>query len=81
MNKHVVNKELSKKLKELGVEQKSIFEWDVDIKGEHFLTLYGRTKLSYHRSKPSYSAFRASELAAFHPDDMIMNKSIVTNTN
>lgn len=80
MEKHVTNLEISKKLKELGVKQKSGFWWSEWTKkhGDVYTLLYGgggtREEFS-HRTEKVYSAFLASELGELLPDNLSVKRN------
>jgi len=62
--------ELSKRLKELGVPQKSLFYWIASHKNDGSFRL-GQTTIESRFAKKDrlYSAFTASELGEMFPDD------------
>jgi len=53
----VVSLELARKLKALGVEQKSLFKWTDEISGKPYIVYSQDKNYSYH-----YSAFTVAEL-------------------
>lgn len=66
---HVTSLEISKKLKELGVKQESIFYWLEDIESvnikDRAILYYGHIK----NIETQYSAFTASELGLMLPNE------------
>jgi hypothetical protein len=69
LENQVCNLELSKKLKELGVKQESLFYW-VSIQGKYFIQHAIFVDPEY-QSQPTYSAFTVAELGEGLPDNVI----------
>lgn len=83
LEKQVVSLELSKKLKELGVKQKSLFEWSIEYKkknGERSTQLMGGVygikvfhdiswRVYDYSKRETYSAFTVAELGEMLPEE------------
>lgn len=74
LKSQVTSLDLSKKLKELGVKQKSLFYWYI---AENWNKVYFPHEynhiLNYDLKHDKYSAFTASELLELLPDKVILN--------
>lgn len=79
IEQHVTSLEISKRLKELGVKQKSMFMWDYDGKlrvgiiqaiSPHIKTAYP-DEIEIIKVEDCYSAFLASELGELLPKRLI----------
>lgn len=68
MENHVTNLELSKKLKELGVKQRSTFYWHKNIGNQFYIK---RMLIHTVNVKSDISAFTASELGEILPKRLI----------
>jgi len=85
LEKQVASFKLSKKLKELGVKQDSLFEWSTEFKkfnGEPTIQLMsGKFGLTVHhnidwrvydfKKRETYSAFTVAELGEMLPDNLV----------
>lgn len=65
LNDQVCNFELAKKLKKLGVKQKSLWYWEKNIIGKHSIIYHGF--LTQKDAKKCVSAFTLSELGEMLP--------------
>lgn len=78
---HVVNLDLSKRLKDLGFYKTSLFYWVVDEKKDHFL-VYGKEPLDKYELALSiehiiYKAYVATELLEWLPEKLYIDEETV----
>ena len=73
---HACSLELSKRLKELGVKQESLFYWISNLfMNKYFLSMEGGFSKEYHKDD-FVSAFTASELGKMLPFEVVKNNEV-----
>jgi hypothetical protein len=74
LQKQVCSLELAKRLKELGVQQESVFAWLVESDGSGTLTTKDdRPQRSFYRADEWCSAFTVAELGELLPESIELN--------
>lgn len=72
LSKQITNKEISQRLKELGVKQESLYNWAKDF--DTSMQGWQLTTLSQVEDREMYSAFTVAELGEMLPTDIKIKK-------